>query len=650
MNIAGNRLILSFDYNPHIKDKIKKIPGTYFNPELTRWEAPLNLYEKLAANLDNLSISKGVLQWLTDEAKLRKKVEELQKKDYYELTDYTPKVPLMSHQKRAFELHRICNGSCNFGEMGCGKTASAICAIHWWIETGKTKNAIVVCPKSVIKGWEEQINFFSDLSYIALEGSMDERIKKLAIPKDIYLINYEAVWRMEEQLKQKGFNAMVCDEAHRIKNSTSKQSKACYALGDLIEHKIALTGSPILNSPIDAFGIMRFADSTVFGENFYAFRNKYFLNVSPEHSPIQLYVPRHNAEKEISDKMYTRAMRVLKEECLELPEAIFAPNRLISLSAEQDKAYRKLQEELSAEIAENKEIKITHVLTLMLKLNQITSGWIKDPATGEIIHFKSNPKLEELISIVEDEAGDQPMIIWAYYVADMQLITQYFGRCTKCKSPVNNIANSTCKCGAPIRFRCSEIQGSTKYRYAEIAKFRYTPAERAEQRKKLIADGKSKTEIRNELGDLLADGSEPPQTNIIVVQCVAGSEGLNLQRATLAIFFSRNWSLKDWTQALARNHRSGQTKSVTYINLVATMIDGSGTVDQRIVDALQKKEDLSKRMNKDDLKLLTGDYKKKDKEALKDVTIIDDGAELVDTEISTTVPTTEPETTQQLLF
>lgn len=624
LNKAGNKLLLSFDYNPHINEQLKKIPGCRFNKQISRWEAPLGQYERITAELDNLKVSAAVAEWMSGEIQLKKKVEFLQSDAYYELTDYSPKLPLMSHQKKAFELHRICKGSANYGEMGSGKSASAVCALHWYIETGKTKYCLIVCPKSVIKSWEEQIQMFSNLSFIAIEGTKDERAKKLKQEKNIYIINYEGTWRMEEELIKKGFNAMVCDEAHRIKNTQSSQSKACYAIGDTVEYRIALTGSPVLNSPIDAFGVMRYVDSTVFGESFYAFRNKYFLNVGNENSPIPIFVPRNNSEKEISDKMYTRAVRVLKEECLDLPPAVHAPNRIVPLSEEQDKAYRDLQEKLCAELAGNKQIKISHVLTLMLKLNQITSGWLKDPETGEIHYFKSNPKFDELIEVVE-EAGNQSIIIWAYYKADMKLITNYFGRCQQCHELVNNVKSKECpKCRTPIRYRCSEIQGSTKHRYAEMAKFRFNPEERMRQREKMVANGATKQELRANLGDLLEDGSEPPQTNIICLQCVAGSEGIQLQKAQVAIWFSRNWSLKDWIQAQARNHRVGQTKNVTYINIVAQMQNGEDTVDQRIVNALQRKEDLSKRINKDDLKFLTGNFKKKDKEAFKDVEMIED--------------------------
>jgi intein/homing endonuclease len=504
----------------------------------------------------------------------------------------------------------------------CHNTASAICSIHWHLEKGDIDKTLIICPKSVIRGWEEQIEFFSDLTYVSITGiKKEDRLKKLKLKRNIYLINYEYTWRIIDLLLEMNFEMVIAHEAHRIKNPQSNQSKACYKLADKAEYKIALTGTPVLNSSLDAFGVMRFIDSTVFGESYYSFRSRFFKNVGPENSPIQIYIPKHGADQEISDKMYTKALRFLKEECMDLPIATHLPDRVIYLSRDQDKAYRNLQEQLSAQITENKSIKINHVLSLMLKLNQITSGWVKDTDTGEIIHFKSNPKFDELKNIVE-EAGEQPIILWAYYTADMKLLTDFYGRCRKCKVPVNNINKDKCpSCHTPIKYRCSEVQGSTKYRNAEIAKFRLTTKERSEQRKKFIEEGMTPAEIRYELGDLLPDGSEPPQTNIICCQCVAASEGLNLQRATMAVFYSRNWSLKDWTQALARNHRKGQTKRVTYINLVAKMLNGDDTVDQRIVNALTAKEDLSKRVNKDDIKLLTGGFSKKDRERLQDIDI-----------------------------
>ena len=71
-------------------------------------------------------------------------------------------------------------------------------------------------------------------------------------------------------------------------------------------------------------------------------------------------------------------------------------------------------------------------------------------------------------------------------------------------------------------------------------------------------------------------------------------------------------------QALARNHRKGQGKKVTYVSLVARMRNGENTVDQRIADALDKKVNLSKRVNKDELaQILVKDLKANSKAIAK---------------------------------
>jgi intein/homing endonuclease len=488
----------------------------------------------------------------------------------------------------------------------CHNTASAICSIHWNLLNKNIDKCLVVCPKSVIGNWEEQIAFFSDMTFVAMQGGSKDKKKILAeSDADIFIINYESTWRILDELLDRGFNMVVADEAHRIKNPDSKQSKACYKLADTAQYKIALTGTPVLNSSMDAFGVMRFTDPSIFGYSYYSFRSRYFKNVGAENSHIPIFVPKRGADEKISDKMYTRSIRYLKSECMDLPAATLLPDRHIVLSEKQDRAYRDMQEELCAQI-DGEEIKITHVLALMMKLNQITSGWMKNSRTGETLFFDTNPKFEELKTVVE-EIGNKPIIIWAYYKADMAMIINQYSRCSKCKTNTNLVEEPDCpKCGTKIQFRCSEVQGSTKNRGGEIAKFRFTPEERAAIRVRMESENKKQANIRYELGNLLPNGNEPPQTNIIATQCVAGSEGLNLQRSNYSVFYSRNYSLKDWTQALARNHRKGQTQPVTYINLVAKRRNGEDTVDQKIADALRKKESLSKKINKDALRQAFG--------------------------------------------
>lgn len=497
-------------------------------------------------------------------------------------------------------------------------TPSAICAIHWRLLVGDINRCLVICPLSLVRNWQEEISRFSDLTYVSLVApGKEQRLKRLEQDKNVYLINLDYVDTLKDDLLKKGFDMVVVDEAHRIKNPQALQSKATYELGDKAKYRIAMTGSPVLNSIMDCFGFLRFVNCSILGESFYSFRNKYFINLSKDGSPFPMYVPKKGAEKEISDKMYSCSIRFLKSECLDLPETI-TTTRVMTLSSEQDKAYRQMQEDLMVELGNLEVVKVSHVLTMLMKLNQITSGWLKSKE-GEIIFFESNPKFEELKTIIEELQG-KPAIIWAYYKADIALINNYYTHCRKCKESIRLIPGNNClKCGTEVKYRVSVVQGSTKNRNAEIAWFKYTPIERALMRKTMVEAGVSAKDIRDNLGDLLSDGTEPLQTNLFIGQIAAASEGLTLNQALYSIYFSRDYSLKNHIQSMGRNHRAGQKEKVTYINLVCSRKDGEDTVDMRILNKLQKKEDLAQRVNKDDLKLLFGDFKKKDREAIKDI-------------------------------
>lgn len=633
LHLSDNKIIISFKPSAFLKAKLKQVPGAKLNNNLMRYEAPLASYDVISNIFDNLVLSESVMRRLRDDAEIKDKVEVLKKVEWYEIEDYIPKLPIYAHQKKAFQLHRLLSGSADFSEVGCGKTVPAICAIHWRKLIGDIKSCLIISPLSLIRNWQEELSKFSDLTCIpVIAPGKEQRLKRLQQERDVYLINLDYVDTLQEELLNKKFDMVIVDEAHRIKNPQALQSKATYRLGDSAKFRIALTGSPVLNSVMDCFGTMRFVNSSIFGESFYSFRNKYFINLAKDGSPFPMYVPKKGAEKEISDKMYSCSIRFLKSECLELPE-FTTIDRVVTLSTEQDRAYRQMQEDLMVELSNLEVVKVNHVLTMLMKLNQITSGWLKKPKEDEIIFFEKNPKFEELKTVIE-ELQQKPAIIWAYYKADMALINNYYTHCRKCKESTRLIPGNNClKCGEEVKYRVSVVQGSTKNRNAEIAWFKYTPTERAAMRKTMVEAGISEREIRSNLGDLLSDGTEPLQTNLFIGQISAASEGLTLNQALYSIYFSRDYSLKNHIQSLGRNHRAGQKEKVTYINLVCCRRDGEDTVDMRILNKLKKKEDLAQRINKDDLKFLFGDFKKKDREAFKDIEVVADSNPDASTEV-----------------
>lgn len=90
------------------------------------------------------------------------------------------------------------------------------------------------------------------------------------------VINYESVWRIEEDLLRFDADLIIADEGHKLKENRSRQSKGMHDLGDRARYKLLLTGTVITNKEIDVYSQYRFLDSRIFGKSFYSFRNRYF--------------------------------------------------------------------------------------------------------------------------------------------------------------------------------------------------------------------------------------------------------------------------------------------------------------------------------------------------------------------------------------
>lgn len=173
-------------------------------------------------------------------------------------------------------------------EMGLGKTVQAIGCLN---ALPSIQSALIVCPKSMMHTWESELKKW--LTRPMKVGLIES---KVAIPADcdVLIVNYDMVWRRKSELvEREPFGALICDEAHYLKNPTAQRTKG--VLGDLLkarekrvtmqqreiaaEHVWLLTGSPVLNHPIELWPLLRAVDPEARVAprtfSFYAFRNRY---------------------------------------------------------------------------------------------------------------------------------------------------------------------------------------------------------------------------------------------------------------------------------------------------------------------------------------------------------------------------------------
>jgi SNF2 family DNA or RNA helicase len=462
------------------------------------------------------------------------------------------KIKPWDHQVRGVELALAQRDFAFLFEQGAGKTATTINVIRNRFAEGKRAlKTIVLCPVVVCENWRREFEAHSNLGpYVqVLSGSEKKRLKTFELFKDskpapIFITNYEALQMgdlLQAMLKWRP-EILVCDESQRLKNPEAKRTKRAAMLADLTTHNYILSGTPVLNTPMDIFGQYRVLDrGETFGTNFPKFRAKYFYDENAG-MPKQVHFPKWTERtgiiNEFNKLIYQKAMRVLKKDCLDLPDLVRI-NIPVELGAEQRRLYNEMKKEFIAYLASGDAVVAQIAITKALRLQQLVTGYAK-VESGEEITIKDNPRLDALEELLDDMIPrTEKVIVWACFNENYA-----------------QIAKLCDKLGLPY----SQLHGGVRGidRQANIDRFQTDPACR-----------------------------------VMIANQSAGGVGVNLTAASYSIFYSRNFSLEQDLQAEARNHRGGSEihEKITRYDLIAT-----NTIDEIICDALKNKLDLSEKI------------------------------------------------------
>lgn len=310
------------------------------------------------------------------------------------------------HQKKAFEfvMHRFENdsGAALLVEMGCGKSLISVAVAGALFNERRIRNLLVVCPLSICGVWKEEFSKFADFEYKlkVLKGSLDKKSETLYSLEgralQIAVVNYESVWRIERQIKNWHPDMIICDESHKIKTHNISASKSLHRLGEKTMYRLILTGTAITNKAIDIFSQYKFLEPKIFGKSFYTFRNHYFDMVGyGNHTPVL----KESMKDELKNKIHSIAFVAKKSECLDLPETTDIL-RYVELEPYAMNTYKHLIRDSFAEL-QNSEVTVTNVLTKILRLSQLTGGFLGDDK-GKKVHQISKAKLNALEDIIDD--------------------------------------------------------------------------------------------------------------------------------------------------------------------------------------------------------------------------------------------------------
>lgn len=440
-----------------------------------------------------------------------------------------------AHQEKAFEfaldVFEKGKALAYLMEMGTGKSLTTIALAGELNKQKRVARMLIVAPKSIVSVWEQEFEKFADFDYnlCVLSGVASKKSDVLRNMVGKYLqvvvVNYESAWRMEKELTDWNPDMIVCDESTKIKNPQAKASKCMHKLGRDSKYNVILTGTPVVNSPIDFFSQYKFLDRKIFGDSFYRFRNRYaILGGYGNHQIIG-----YNNLAELTGKAHEIACRVKLADAVDLPSFI-DETRLIDLEPKAKRTYKSIEMDSYAELSSG-EVTAQNVLTKLLRLSQITGGFVKgDEGDAEPISTAKLDALEDVIDVCMGE--NKKVVVFARFVPEIKAIERLLKK--------KGISYAL-------------IFGEVKDRAAEVAKFQNNP-----------------------------------DCMVFVGQIQTVGMGLTLTAGCVAVYYSLDFNYANYEQSRARIHRIGQKQKCLYIHLIA-----KDTVDEKILQALRQKKSVA---------------------------------------------------------
>lgn len=447
---------------------------------------------------------------------------------------YRPKTLPRPYQlealKRAFES----NGRYGlFLEPRTGKTKVAVDFIGALWQNRKIKRVLVVCQLSGHSVWEDELQKHCAVPYTLKALPRGTAAKKAVLGSVrrhsdllIVMVNYESTWRIEKQLMRFKPDVIIFDEGHKIKNRSTKQARCAHRLVDELDpYRLLLTGTPIANKPLDVFSQYWCIDVSVFGKVWSRFSQRYasfhgFYNKEVKYKNLP----------DLRRRARSRATVLTKEECLTLPPISYEPV-YVELKKKSADTYRAMANDFIIQLSEEVYASAAIKLTQMLRLSQITGGFVKTELGYN--QQVGSEKLERLEDLLDDLTNaDEKVVVFARFRWEIDCIEEI---CKRNKWP------------------------SFKY---------YGP-------------------VKGERMRYPQEFQKSKEACVFIAQTQTGSLSIDLDSAAYCIYYSMDYNLVNWTQSHDRL-LANQKRPVTYMYLLARK-----TIDEEVWATLQAKKEVS---------------------------------------------------------
>jgi SWI/SNF-related matrix-associated actin-dependent regulator of chromatin subfamily A-like protein 1 len=405
-NSGKSGIKITFPFNRDDLDHVKTLPGRRFHGDSWPkfWTCPLSVEAIEALKWWDFTLDDKLEDFLNKKKTSVNEVQELE-----EIPGL--KMELFPFQKKGVSFIEAKDGRALLADsMGLGKTCQSLV----WLQLHSEKRpVIIVVPASLKLNWEREIKMWMNPipNIQILFGT-----KPNQIIGDIIIINYDILPAWLEKLQEIKASVLILDEIHYLKNSKAKRTKAGKALGKNIPHILGLSGTPIVNRPIEAFNALKLIDDTVV-PSFWKYAQRY---CGARHNGFGWDFSGASHTEELHQKLVQTVMlRRLKKDVLSnLPEKIYSylpmelDNRKEYITAENNfiQWVKENRGEEAAQKASNAEafaqIEALKQLSIKGKMKQAID-WVKDfiEVDGKLVVFATHKStIDSLMAEFKDIA------------------------------------------------------------------------------------------------------------------------------------------------------------------------------------------------------------------------------------------------------
>jgi SNF2 family DNA or RNA helicase len=494
-NDYGERVAkLKFPYDLDLLTNVRTLPGRKYHPEQTVWSVPIFPETLVTLQEWGFVLDDKLLSFIKKTEKKEKQITVAGIKGL--------KGVLYPFQSAGVSFIEQNKGRALIAdEMGLGKTVQALA---WLQMHPKKRPVVIVTPASLKLNWlKEALAWLPNPSIEILMGTSPWKITA-----DIVLINYDILPNWVDEIKYIEPEVLITDECHYYKSNTALRTKAIKKLAKGIPHVIALSGTPIVNRPIEAYNAINIIAPDLF-PNYWNYAKEY---CGARHNGFGWDFNGSSHSKELHEKLTgTIMIRRLKKDVLkDLPDKA---RSFIPLQLTNEEEYRRAEDDFIRYIKETQGDKKAAKASNAAALAEIEG--LKQLAV--------KGKLQQSIEWIEDflETGEK-LVVFANHTFVIDALTDKFSRIDKTRKLLDRVV---------------KIDGSVSQA----------------QRQKNVETFQNNPDCRLFIGNIKAAGV-----------------GLTLTASSNVAFLELPWSPGDLNQAEDRCHRIGQKDSVNIHYLLAT--------------------------------------------------------------------------------